>query len=645
MKTRFIIAFIILLSAVDTIAQDRWVSGDGAFVSYGKLKTWGGVVSHWHSKKPKVHVYDYNRYFGHAQYVSSGLGTGISFKQFKERVKAPGTRQYVPFFLFDLRPNPALEAEEQYTWAVRIEDYGYQDNEDQMHALVTRLMTELQTHLSEQGESGKGLLILSKSKQAQPNTGLLPKLAEADFGTITLADLLSQSGADRIQILNPGKTAGRLRYVAEAETNTAHFKADDIVIFERLPRRVPPVQGIITLEPQTPLSHVNLLAKNRGTVNIYALSIDDIPGAEQMLNKPVKLTCLDTKLTLGEITEGELRRHMQKVKRVVPDLPAPNLAIKSIIPLDAINANTSVNVVGAKASNYARIQVTFPEHVKPALALPFHFYFSHAAQSEIKLQIEQLLHQAEAPNDSVEVLLGEVRKAINRTALPAGHLEEIKAAINQQFPNQRVRLRSSTNCEDLAQFNGAGLYLSRGWTPSTGDSVLERKLKQVYASLWTPHAWAERNYYQIDHKQAGMAILLSHSYQNEFANGVVLTIPHSDLQYSVLINSQPGENSVTNPKHGDVPESILFKSSNLSYYQVEAESSIGNVFHEGPLSSEMLTELKELTVKIHELLTGDLPGDQPIHYGVDIEFKVMIEESKAVLYLKQARLLGAVLPE
>ena len=73
------------------------------FLSYGRLPTWGGVAVDWHLATPGLHYYSPVVYDGHAEYVSRALKTGLTFREFKARVRHRQTRRYVPFFVYDLR--------------------------------------------------------------------------------------------------------------------------------------------------------------------------------------------------------------------------------------------------------------------------------------------------------------------------------------------------------------------------------------------------------------------------------------------------------------------------------------------------------------------------------------------------------------
>src|SRR5262245_43435440 len=91
------------------------------FVSYGGIPTWTGVASNWKVGPPIIHLYDSRTYRGHADFVSRGLKAALTFRQFKQQVQDPESREYLPFFLYDLRRFPYPIGPREYRFAVRLE--------------------------------------------------------------------------------------------------------------------------------------------------------------------------------------------------------------------------------------------------------------------------------------------------------------------------------------------------------------------------------------------------------------------------------------------------------------------------------------------------------------------------------------------
>jgi hypothetical protein len=113
---------------------------------------------------------------------------------------------------------------------------------------------------------------------------------------------------------------------------------------------------------------------------------------------------------------------------------------------------------------------------------------------------------------------------------------------------------------------------------------------------------------------------------------------------SLNINAQYGENAVTNPENEQIPESILFKSSLSDEYEVLSKSNIHDIFLQNEFRKQLI-ELKSAILRIHHKLTNGLKKDENVEFGVDVEFKLMAENDKYRLYIKQARLLRFILPD
>jgi hypothetical protein len=646
MSTITRIAILFLLTA-SLQAQTPHFETQFQFLSYGAIPTWTGVATGWDNTVPKIHLYDSERYKGHAQYISVALGTGITFAQFKDQVKDPATRKYLPFFLFDLRKKPIVLNGKTHTWAVRIEDYQYQDTDAQITETTLRLLRIVSDYIHEETrEPSHGLIVLAGNPNVQPNTRIAPALAQAGFPNQSPNQLIAAMGGKAVQILNPGKGYGYLRYIPKGMEATAQVGPHDIAIYESMPARVPPVNGIITLEPQTPLSHVNLLAKNRGTLNLYALDTSAIPDLSAQIGKLVMLEGTDQRITLRPAKEHEALQYwatQQKKYR----LPSARPEIPDFVEFGQDgNPWMIVNVIGSKATNYSRIQKLFPEYVKPGCAVPFYYYDQVLRSSHAADTIESVLRRLNRNETTPEQLEKDLAKI--RTMIQAAHvdprlIQQLSKWATTNFHNHRIRMRSSTNCEDLPGFNGAGLYLSKGWSPEEGPQKLEKKILEIYASLWMPIPFAERAYFGMDHSMAMMALLVNEAFGEEYANGVAVTIPDK-TGFAIAINSQWGDSAVTNPDNGQIPEAILFKTAETKTFTTESRSNIHDIFLQPELKAS-LEELRQLIVKVHKAFQTIYPPYNGTTFGIDIEFKVVKEGAAYKLYLKQTRPLGQVLPE
>ena len=128
--------------------------------------------------------------------------------------------------------------------------------------------------------------------------------------------------------------------------------------------------------------------------------------------------------------------------------------------------------------------------------------------------------------------------------------------------SRRVRLRSSTNAEDLPGFNGAGLYRSVVVPADATPDALAVALREVWASTWSAQAWEERDFFRIDQARVAMAVLVQESIDDDVVDGVGITAnPFNAGRPAIFLNAQvAGQEggAVTAARGDDVPEQVLY---------------------------------------------------------------------------------------
>ena len=470
--------------------------------------------------------------------------------------------------------------------------------------------------------------------------------------------------------LNTGVGYGRLRKMEPDER--PHPR--DIVLYEALPNELPRVAGVISTAPQTPLSHVNLRAIQDGIPNAYIRDAHDDPALTALLDRYVRYEVTADNYTLQAATQAEVEAHYAASRPTQPQTPQRDLTVTAITRLSDIGF-TDWTAFGVKAANVAELGTldftagTVPEGgsvpiggtVPDGFAIPFSFY--DRFMRETALGQETVLGKRSGPDDEKitltaettlaaavtamlahpvfqtdfdvqEEMLDDLRDAIKDAATPQWIIDAL-TEMHGQFPEgQSLRYRSSTNNEDLPGFNGAGLYDSYTQHPAeTEEEGIGKSLKQVFASLWTFRAFSERTFHRIDHTATAMGVLVHPNYTDEQVNGVAVsfdpTTGGTDLYY---INSQVGEDLVTNPEAHSVPEELV-------YWTVNGWSSVlatSNQVEPGQLlmTDAQMSQLGRHLTTIHDhfkkLYT---PGpDEP--FAMEIEFKITAEN---VLAIKQAR--------
>ena len=436
--------------------------------------------------------------------------------------------------------------------------------------------------------------------------------------------------------LNPGEGYGRLRVMELDERPNPR----DIVLYEALPNELPRIAGIITSVPQTPLSHVNLRAIQDGVPNVFIRDALDEPEIALLIDRYVHFTVTEDGYTIRAATPEEVDAHHAMSRPTHPQTPERDLSVTAITPLSEIGFDDWESF-GVKAANVAVLRTLgFPEGTVPdGFAVPFYFYDEFMKHNGLYDDITAMLADLDfqADFDVQEDVLKDLRKAIKDGETPDWITEALTTMHGTYPEGQSLRYRSSTNNEDLPGFNGAGLYDSKTQHPEeTEEDGIAKSLKQVYASLWNFRAFTEREFHRIDHLAAAMGVLVHPNYSDELANGVAVSFdPMYGIDGTHYVNTQVGENLVTNPDAHSVPEEIVLFWPDLypDFYRVRATS---NQVEPGQLimSDDQMGQLRQHLEVIHEEfaeLYNPAPDDP---FAMEIEFKITSED---ILAIKQAR--------
>ena len=432
--------------------------------------------------------------------------------------------------------------------------------------------------------------------------------------------------------LNPGEGYGLLRVMDPDER--PHPR--DVVIYEALPNELSRVAGIITTVPQTPLSHVNLRAVQDGIPNAFISDALDKPAIDDLIGSYVRYTVTESGWTLRAATPAEVEAHYAASRPAGDQTPQRDLSVTGIKPLSEIGFD-DWKAFGVKAANLAVLRTLgFPAGTVPdGFAIPFYFYDEFMKAHGFYDDVEEMLADEDFQTD-FEVQddrLDDLRDDIKDAGTPQWIIDAL-TAMHATYPEgQSLRYRSSTNNEDLPGFNGAGLYDSKTQDQDeTEEDGIDKSLKQVYASLWNFRAFIERDFHRIDHLEAAMGVLVHPNYSDELANGVAVSFdPIYGRDEYYYVNTQLGEDLVTNPEAHSVPEELLLRS--LGNYTILATS---NLVEPGQLlmSDDQLRQLRAHLEVIHDHFAGlyNPAPDDP--FAMEIEFKITSEN---VLAIKQAR--------
>ena len=635
-----------------TIEEFKSFQDESANKKYGK---WFGLITNLNGKNPKVHIIQpdyfskiarttirpkygmhetYSRYHGYAK--SSG--------SYIQKVQS-GNGSIIPIEIY-LPPDYNFNhAPSGIQWIIKNKRYKYSLSSKSFANFLIKAERLVRAKLIRSDIKGT-FINFDKFKTFQrPNskttTGArdIQYLKASGYRTLSVRhfNALQHQGKNKTEIFNAGlyneeskkyESYGILRYIndysdtASSLNSYNSLKFIDLPIFSELPESILPVSGIIILEKQTELSHVNILAKNRGTLNVSINIISDstneimrqlkseIQGfSPNLINKAVKIVHDKKHLRIEKISQSQLKIQYQKQRNKHPiiTLAKPKLSHGNKWLLDPGGQMLRVNEVGAKAANYGLLERTLGQkNVLKGYAIGFELY-----EETIKVKGPLGIPQELITNllKEKDILTGreraqrltQIRKSIQAIPLESAPrknatglsiVDEISAFLNSSLQLDsplragnlgynnvgKLRFRSSTNCEDLPMFNGAGLYLSEGCKfiengIRTIDSVkVWNKLKNVLSSLWLEKAFSEREYFRIDHINASLSVQINPAFSSkwlggdyieEWANGVAI-FKRVDGIPTYNINSQIGTAAVTNPIEGELSESFEITNNGLN---------------------------------------------------------------------------------
>lgn len=460
-----------------------------------------------------------------------------------------------------------------------------------------------------------------------------------------------------LQTLNPAVGYGVLELVEAANIERAAISYQTIVLLDQIPNELPPVGGSITEEFQTPLAHVNVLAQNRGTPNMAIKDARHDPRIAPFLGRLVRLEVGVGNFSLRVATSSEAetfwRERIESRPRITPPLDLQPRAI-----VDLTNATfDDVKSIGAKASQYAELMaLEWPRWVngllpacaisgldsrlpipRPGFAIPFSRYREHLRAHDIDIEIENMVSDESLKSDPArrrsELL--RIRALIEDAPIDPELLAEVNAVLRANFGDQRVRFRSSTNVEDLAGFNGAGLYESHSGQLDTDVRPIDEAIKKTWSSLWTFRGYEERALFGVDQRAVAMGVLIHEGTPNEEANGVAITRNViAPLSHGFYINAQDGELSVVLPETGDLPEQAIYKMFTPPDIVVLARSTATG--GEPVLKTSEMHRLSCALLAVHKRFAAHyrdrIPEDE---FAVDVEWKLVGPER--ALRIKQAR--------
>jgi rifampicin phosphotransferase len=353
-----------------------------------------------------------------------------------------------------------------------------------------------------------------------------PNSTRQDDASANLAGLqrVSQTEISRnqeYQPLNVAKTIGRIHIIPKLDEHV-EIGFNEILVLDEVPVQLPPVAGIITTKPSTPLSHINLLAKGWGIPNAYIKNAQEL--FKQYNGWWVEFDARHDTYSIKRAETSALEDYQKRLKERLDVMkPRSDLSVKRLADLSVQRAS-SVIAYGAKSANLGEmIHARMPGViVPPGFTIPFFYYDQFLKENKLDDAIYQMLNDQKFVHDPAyrRAFLTRMRDQIQKGTVNLALRAETLRRLHAQFPGKGVFARSSTNSEDLPNFNGAGLYTSMPNLRS--DEQVIEGIKSVWASVWNFEAYEARERAGIDHAQIFMAVLIQEGINSE-SSGVMIT--------------------------------------------------------------------------------------------------------------------------
>jgi len=541
-------------------------------------------------------------------------------------------------------------------WALEIAPYDTASVE-----MITKLFESVKRHTFIGGK----LAFHPTSKAVEAVAARL----SANVRVATTAQIFAKTD---YQPLNTGETLGQVRFVAAADIATAYVGFRDVVVLDATPNDISVTAGLISGEFQTPLSHINVLARNRGTPNMGLRNAFNDPKLRALDGKWVRLTVGAFEYTIVEVTMAEADAWWEAHKPTPRQVPAMDLSVTDLRDIGYVVLETAtetmrasidiaVRAFGAKCAGYSVLRNTPGVPTRPAFAIPVFYYDQFMKQNGFYARVEAMRADPEFRDKPAvrDAALAQLRADILVAPVDVAFQTLLKTKLDTDFAGQTMRFRSSTNAEDLDGFPCAGCYDSHtgdpaDWTVDTANCNTDgnnncgvlQAIRKTWATVWNLRTFEEREYHSIDHTAVGMALLVHHNFASEEANGVAVTaniFDPSGLLQGFYINVQWGGGAeVVHPPPGITSDEFIYQFSQPGQPIIFISNS--NLVPDGEtvLTTAQTYELGAALDLIHRRFSPAFGPDagKTGWYAMDVEFKFDDEDSPGEtpkLIVKQAR--------
>jgi rifampicin phosphotransferase len=360
------------------------------------------------------------------------------------------------------------------------------------------------------------------------------------------------------QALNIAKGIGRIHIIDKLDEHV-EIGFNEILVLDEVPVQLPPVAGIITSQPSTPLSHINLLAKGWGIPNAY------IKNAKELFKQyDTWWVTFETNRDNYAIKRADLNQLHEYERRLKErlDVVKPRFDLSETRLLSLTQQRKAVSVAfGGKSANLGEVMhARLPGIIVPGgFTIPFYYYDEFIKRNNLDDEIFALLNDQKFVHDPAyrRGRLVTLREHIQKAEFDSELRKEVLDRVAREFPGKGLFVRSSSNSEDLPNFSGAGLYTT---VPNVrGDKELIEAIKTVWASLWNFEAFEFRERANVDHSKIFMAVLLQEGINSESSGVMISTDPFDKENVGAIYISAKRGLGIKVVEGQRIAEQIIFR--------------------------------------------------------------------------------------
>jgi hypothetical protein len=383
---------------------------------------------------------------------------------------------------------------------------------------------------------------------------------EQDSAQLAGLERVTQSDIARgqeYQALNVARGLGRIHIVEKLDEHV-EIGDNEILVLNEVPISIPSVAGIIVSKPSTPLSHINLLVKGWGVPNAYIKNAGEILKEYDgwwvsFETRPDGYTI--KRADLDQLKEYQARLAANKSRMT----PRFDLEERRLLDLSRQTARMA-HAYGSKSANLGEVaRARIPGiSVPPGFGIPIRFYDQFVKENKLEDAIFEMMNDQKFVHDPAHrrARLTELRERFKAGSVGGELRGALLKKVHAEYAGKGLFVRSSSNVEDLPNFNGAGLYDT---VPNVKeDEKLVEAVKTVWASLWNFEAYEARERAGIDHSKAFMGVLVQEGVNADSAGVMITTDPFDAANRGAIYISAKRGLGIKVVEGRKVPEQILF---------------------------------------------------------------------------------------